>query len=70
MAEKNLNYTEAFAALQGILAEIEEGSISLDELSEKVKYATQLIAICKKKLSSTEEDVAKILGQLADVKPE
>ena len=58
------NYTEAFEELQQIVSEIEEGQISVDELSEKVKRAALLIKICKTKLSSTEEDVNKILREL------
>ena len=64
MANKIIKYTEAFDELGDILGEIEEGSISLDELSDKVKRATFLIQICKTKLNSTEEDVSKILEQL------
>ena len=58
------NYAEAFEELQQIVSEIEEGQISVDELSEKVKRAAHLINICKAKLSSTEEDVNKILKDL------
>lgn len=61
-----MNYTEAFEELQQIVADIEDGEISVDELSEKVKRASELIAICKKKLTSTEEDVNKILKELED----
>ena len=58
------NYTEAYEELQRIVTEIENGEISVDELSEKVKRATQLIRICKLKLTTTEEDVNKILRDL------
>ena len=58
------NYTEAFDELQRIVSEIEDGQISVDELSEKVKRAALLIKICKSKLRSTEEDVEKILKDL------
>ena len=61
---KEPNYTEAFEELQEIVLEIEQGEISVDELSEKVKRAALLIKICKTKLISTEEDVAKILKEL------
>lgn len=61
-----MNYTEAFEELQQIVADIEDGEISVDELSEKVKRASELIAICKKKLTSTEEDVNKILKEIED----
>lgn len=59
------DYTEAFEELRQIVAEIEDGNISIDQLSEKVKRASLLIKICKAKLSSTEEDVNLILKELA-----
>ncbi|MCC6817353.1 MAG: exodeoxyribonuclease VII small subunit [Bacteroidia bacterium] len=59
-------YTEAFEELQTIISDIEEGQIGVDELSEKVKRAAMLIKICKQKLSSTEEDVNKILKELEE----
>ncbi len=63
MSEK-INYTEAFEELQEIVLLIEEGEISVDELSEKVNRAAKLIKICKTKLTTTEEDVDKILKEL------
>ena len=57
-------YTDAFDELQRIVSEIEQGEISVDELSEKVKRAAFLIKICKQKLTSTEEDVDRILREL------
>jgi len=64
---ENPNYTEAYEELQKIVTEIEQGEISVDELSEKVKRASRLIAICKNKLTTTEEDVNKILQELDSV---
>jgi len=61
---KKTTYTEAYEELQGIVAQIEDGEISVDELSEKVKRATELIKICKAKLTTTEEDVNNILKEL------
>jgi exodeoxyribonuclease VII small subunit len=59
-----LNYTAAFEELQQIVRDMEAGEISVDELSIKVKRAAELIAICKNKLTSTEEDVNLILSEL------
>ena len=39
---QNVNYTEAFEELQKIVSEIEQGEISVDELSEKVESAEYL----------------------------
>ncbi|HKH62770.1 MAG TPA: exodeoxyribonuclease VII small subunit [Flavitalea sp.] len=58
------NYTDAFQELQTIVVEIENGQISVDELSQKVKRASQLIKFCKMKLATTEEDVNKILKEI------
>lgn len=58
------SYTDAFDELQTIVTEIESGEISVDELSDKVKRATELIRICKMKLTTTEENVNKILKDL------
>lgn len=65
-----ISYTQAFEELQAIVAEIEQGEISVDELSEKVKRAAYLIKICKSKLSTTEEDVNKILRELDGAVPD
>lgn len=61
-----INYTTAFKELQEIVTEIEQGEITVDELSKKVKRASELIKICKTKLTTTEEDVNKILRELSD----
>jgi len=66
MSEK-INYSQAFEELQEIVSLIEEGEISVDELSEKVKRAAKLIKICKSKLSTTEEDVNQILKELDEI---
>lgn len=63
---ETIHYAEAFAELQAIVSEIEEGEISVDDLSTKVKRAVHLIRICKEKLSSTEEDVNRILKELEE----
>jgi exodeoxyribonuclease VII small subunit len=59
-----INYTEAFEELQLIVVEMENGKISVDDLAIKVKRASELIKICKNKLSETEGDVQKILSDL------
>jgi exodeoxyribonuclease VII small subunit len=59
-----LNYTQAFEELQTIVAEMENGKISVVDLAIKVKRASELIKTCKNKLSATEGDVQKILSDL------
>jgi len=64
--EENLTYEEAFDELDGIVTDIERGEITVSELSKKVKRAVALIGVCKKKLTTTEEDVKSILKELEE----
>jgi exodeoxyribonuclease VII small subunit len=59
-----INYQKAFDELQDIVSDMEDGQINVDELAQKVKRATELIRICKNKLTATEGDVQKILKEL------
>lgn len=61
---KNITYTKAYEELQRIISEMEQGEISVDDLSIKVKRAAELIQICKKKLYDTESDINQILKEL------
>jgi exodeoxyribonuclease VII small subunit len=64
--EKKISYTEAISELESIVTEIEQGEITIDTLSEKVKRASELIRICKNKLTTTEQDVNKVLEEMKD----
>ena len=52
-----LSYEEALQELQQIVAQLQEDAVSVDELSEKVKRAAELIAYCREKLRTTEENL-------------
>ncbi len=58
----NLSYAEAFASLEKIVAQIEDDSIQLDRLAEKVKQANELIQYCEAKLRSIETEVKNAAG--------
>ena len=59
MATK-LSYTEALSKLEEIVEQIEEDSILIDTLTEKVTQANELIKYCETKLRSIEADVNDI----------
>ncbi len=61
---KHLSYETAFTELQQIVTNLEEGEVNIDDLSKNIKRATILIAICKSKLTDSQEDVNKILKTL------
>ncbi len=64
MNNKALTYDQAFEELQQLISDIELGEISVDILSTKVKRASELIIFCKQKLTTTEDEVQKILQEL------
>lgn len=61
MEEIKLSYKEAMAEIEEIVAKLEDNRLDVDELSEKVKRVSQLIAFCKSKLHDTEVEVENIL---------
>jgi exodeoxyribonuclease VII small subunit len=68
--EKTLTYETAYAELAQIAKEIENESVSVDVLAQKVKRASDLITFCQTKLRSTETEVNKIIEQMQGEKPE
>lgn len=62
--EKKKTYEEAYEELQAIVKEIENGTISVDALGEKVKRAGELIRFCKEKLVKTEKEVDDVLKEI------
>lgn len=61
---EEISYTEAYNELQEIVLEMENSEISIDELDEKIKRASELLKICKDKLYSTEKNVQDILEEI------
>lgn len=62
--ENKLTYTEAITELEAIVEEIENEDISVDDLSKKVKRASELIRLCKTKLTKTEQEVNEVLKEI------
>jgi exodeoxyribonuclease VII small subunit len=64
MEKKEESYSKAIEKLQKIVAEMEDGNLDVDVLSDKVKEATRLIALCKDKLFKVDEEVQKSFQQV------
>ena len=61
MAKQQVKYSDAISEIEEILEQIEAGELDVDELTGKVKRATQLIQLCKLKLREADEDIQRIL---------
>lgn len=66
MMSKDISYTDALNELNEIAHQIENESIPVDELTTKLKRASQLITLCRAKLRLTEEEVKKIIGEMGE----
>lgn len=64
MKNEEITYTEARAEIEKIVALIESNELDVDELSTKVKRASELVVFCKQKLTETDTELQKILEEL------
>lgn len=62
--KNKMTYRDAFDELQSIVSEIESGDIAVDELTQRIARASELLQVCKTKLSASEEEVEKLLARL------
>ena len=60
---KEIKYEAAFAELQSIVNKLENDELDIDQLSEQLKRAQELIKLCKDKLTKTDEEIKKILAE-------
>jgi exodeoxyribonuclease VII small subunit len=60
----DLTYSDAYAKLEELVAQLEEGNIPLDELSLKVKQANELILICENKLRNIQAEVNETIKEV------
>lgn len=61
--KQELKYEAAFAELQTIVRKMENDELDIDQMSEQLKRAQQLIKVCKDKLTKTDEEIKKILAE-------
>lgn len=64
MTDNKLTYESAAAELAEITKALEINTITVDELSEKVRRGAFLINWCKARLKSAEDDIKAIMGDL------
>jgi exodeoxyribonuclease VII small subunit len=62
MAKKKFNYKQSLEEIQAIINEIEEDEVDVDELSGKIKKASELIKACKTQLRKTETEIENVLS--------
>ena len=56
-------YEAAYAELKTIVNRMENDELDIDQMSEQLRRALQLIKLCKDKLTKTDEEIKKILAE-------
>ena len=57
-------YAEAMAELETILAELEDDTIDVDRLADRVRRASTLIRLCRERIVRTRAEVSEIVADL------
>ena len=60
---KEIKYEAALAELQTIVSKMENDELDIDQMSDQLKRAQELIRLCKDKLTKTDEEIKKILAE-------
>lgn len=61
--KEEMKYEAAFAELQGIVRRMENDELDIDQMSDQLKRAQQLIRLCKDKLTKTDAEIKRILAE-------
>lgn len=61
---EDLSYSQAVKRLEEILERIERGEADIDELSDLVAEAAELVSVCRRKLTQAEMQVKRITERL------
>ena len=64
------DYKDAIEEIERIVDEIENETVDIDMLTEKIKRAAFLIKYCKLKLKKTDDEIRKVLDELENENPE
>ena len=64
MDKEKMTYEQAKEELEKIVASMESGTLDVDDLTRKVKRASELITFCKEKLTKTDTELQKILEEI------
>ena len=64
------DYKGAIEEIESIVDEIENETVDVDILAEKIKRAAFLIKYCKQRLRKTDDEIKKVLDELESENPE
>ena len=65
-----IGYADAMRELEEILDELEGDQLDVDVLAERVRRASELIKLCRTRITRAQDDVSRIVADLEDFDPD
>lgn len=62
----DIKYSKSIKRLEEIIEKIENEEVDVDELSDKVKEAVELITTCKERIEKAEMEVRRVVDELGE----
>ena len=59
-----LTYDDAVTELKTILNSLQDETLSIDQLTDSIKRASELLESCNSRLKSTEKEVSSVIKKL------
>jgi len=59
----SISYEAAMTELQELITDLQEESVSMDDLADKAKRAAELIKYCREKLRHTDQSLKGLFDQ-------
>jgi exodeoxyribonuclease VII small subunit len=61
--KKQATYSQAIKRLEEIVRQIDNNELEIDQLSEKIKEANEIILFCSEKLTKADKEIEKLLKE-------
>ena len=65
-----VGYADAMRELEDILGELEGDDLDVDVLADRVRRASELIKLCRGRITRAQDDVARIVADLEELAPD
>lgn len=63
---EEITYTQAVTELEELVKKMQDPACSIDHLSQYTKRSKELLAICRQRLTATDEELKRILEEMTD----
>ena len=62
---EEMTYTQAVNELEELVKKMQDPECSIDNLSQYTKRCKELLEFCRKRLTATDEELKRILGEIS-----